>query len=78
MQALRDTQPVKNKNNSIKQRGLGRVADLGCGTGLQGPLLKAAGARFIYGVDVSREMLKEAKTKGCYDDLSESDMQTAL
>jgi predicted TPR repeat methyltransferase len=79
MQALRDTEKTtKRDNNKNVQYSLERVADLGCGTGLQGPLLKAAGASFIFGVDVSSAMLRKAKTKGCYDDLSEGDLQSAL
>lgn len=44
------------------------VLDLGCGTGLCGPLL-APWARSLTGVDVSQKMLDEARDKQLYDRL---------
>jgi len=49
------------------------VVDLGCGTGLCGPLF-APFARDLIGVDLSSEMLKHADQKQCYDMLVESDI----
>ena len=71
MQALDD---AKVNESQI----LGRVADLGCGTGLQGALLKSAGAKYIYGVDASNKMLRQARLKGCYDLLAEGDIVVGL
>ncbi|WP_371055484.1 class I SAM-dependent methyltransferase [Rhodosalinus sp. K401] len=42
------------------------VLDFGCGTGLSGAALRAAGLTTIDGVDVSDEMLAEAQEKGAY------------
>lgn len=42
------------------------VLDFGCGTGLSGVALRAAGLSTIDGVDVSEEMLGEARAKGAY------------
>jgi len=46
------------------------VLDFGCGTGLSGLALCAAGFETIDGVDLSVEMLDRAKTKGCYRSLN--------
>ncbi|KAG2430823.1 hypothetical protein HXX76_009798 [Chlamydomonas incerta] len=46
-----------------------RCVDLGCGTGLMGPLLlpyMARGAAGLEGVDLSAGMVKEAARRGCY------------
>lgn len=47
------------------------VTDLGCGTGICGPLLERY-ARHMTGVDLSRKMLMQAQRKKCYDELVES------
>jgi len=47
--------------------------DLGCGTGLCGPLI-APLASWLGGVDLSRAMLDEAARKACYDELIEADL----
>lgn len=44
------------------------VMDLGCGTGLMGPLVRPA-ARRLCGVDLSEKMLEMAKKRGLYDEL---------
>ncbi|HUI60564.1 MAG TPA: methyltransferase domain-containing protein [Steroidobacteraceae bacterium] len=44
------------------------VVDLGCGTGLCGALLRPLASRLV-GVDLSPEMLDEARARGCYDEL---------
>jgi predicted TPR repeat methyltransferase len=49
------------------------AVDLGCGTGLCGPLLRPW-ARTLTGVDVSPNMLEEARRKGGYDSLVEDDI----
>lgn len=45
------------------------VLDLGCGTGLCGPLLRPF-ARHLAGVDLSRAMLARARALAVYDDLA--------
>ena len=47
--------------------------DLGCGTGLCGPLLAPLAGRLV-GVDLSPEMLAVAGQRGCYDALVEADL----
>lgn len=49
------------------------IADLGCGTGLCGPLF-ARYADELTGVDLSPKMLELAKRKNCYDSLVEADV----
>lgn len=45
------------------------LLDYGCGTGVSGAALAAAGFSAIDGVDISSEMLKESENKGVYRDL---------
>jgi len=49
------------------------ILDLGCGTGLCGPLLKPLAKRMV-GVDLSPKMLDEARKRGVYDELACSDL----
>lgn len=49
------------------------VLDLGCGTGICGPLFAPFASELI-GVDLSVEMLDHARRKGCYDQLIEADI----
>jgi predicted TPR repeat methyltransferase len=44
------------------------VLDLGCGTGLCGEWFRPL-AQWLVGVDLSSEMLGQARTRGCYDEL---------
>lgn len=44
------------------------VLDIGCGTGLCGPLFRDMCGQLV-GVDLSREMIRKAKEKDIYDDL---------
>lgn len=44
------------------------AADLGCGTGLSGTVLRPH-TGFLVGIDISENMLAEAAKKGCYDKL---------
>lgn len=59
----------------LQARGLHveRALDLGCGTGLCGPLLQAL-ARHRAGVDLSAAMLARAREGGCYDELVQADL----
>jgi len=45
-----------------------RIVDLGCGTGLAGPLIKPH-ARSLIGVDLSGAMLEKARMRDAYDEL---------
>ena len=49
------------------------VLDLGCGTGLCGPLLRPY-ARTLAGVDLSGEMLEQARRREVYDELACADI----
>jgi predicted TPR repeat methyltransferase len=53
------------------------ILDLGCGTGLMGPLL-AEKAKTLIGVDLSQKMLDMAKSKGIYEKLVHSDINDFL
>ncbi|MFP4328825.1 MAG: class I SAM-dependent DNA methyltransferase [Paracoccaceae bacterium] len=47
------------------------ILDFGCGTGLSGEALARAGFTNVDGVDLSAEMLEEARAKGIYRDLAQ-------
>jgi predicted TPR repeat methyltransferase len=49
------------------------IGDLGCGTGLCGPLVKPW-ARRLVGVDLSRGMLERAAQRGVYDELHKAEL----
>ena len=53
------------------------VVDLGCGSGLCGPLFEPL-ARQMIGVDLSPRMLEQASRKNCYDELVEADLLAFL
>lgn len=53
------------------------VLDLGCGTGLCGPLL-APYARRLVGVDLSSGMLEHAREKGAYHELVQAELTAYL
>ena len=50
------------------------ILDVGAGTGLVGEFLYRTGNKKIIGLDISLEMLKQAKLKGCYSSLMEVDV----
>ena len=54
------------------------ILDFGCGTGLSGLALKTAGFEVIDGVDLSADMLAEARSKGAYRTLSQIEADTPL
>lgn len=65
---------------TMAARGIGRferALDLGCGTGLMGERLRASVER-LEGVDLSANMLGEARRKGIYDRLEKADLQAFL
>jgi predicted TPR repeat methyltransferase len=53
------------------------VLDLGCGTGLFGVVARPYAAKLV-GVDLSKGMLEQARTRGIYDLLAEGDIQAWL
>ncbi len=53
------------------------VLDLGCGTGLAGPLLRPL-ARRLTGVDLSAGMLERARERGVYDELLTGEITRVL
>ena len=50
------------------------ILDVGAGTGLVGECLYKTGNRKIIGIDISSEMLEQAKLKKCYSSLVEGDV----
>ena len=50
-----------------------RILDIGCGTGLCGPLIKQLASTLV-GVDLSSGMLVKAKERGVYDELAEAEL----
>jgi predicted TPR repeat methyltransferase len=57
---------------------LGRVLDLGCGTGLAGVMLSDFDANEMVGVDLSGRMLEEAGRKGLYARLVKAEIGAFL
>ena len=53
------------------------VLDIGCGTGLCGPLLREYAARLV-GIDLSAKMLDQARERGVYDELVKSELTAYL
>lgn len=54
------------------------VLDAGCGTGMTGEAMNAAGFKNITGIDISDASLEQSKTKGVYAALRKADMDKAL
>ena len=54
-----------------------RVADLGCGTGLSGVFIRPHAARLV-GIDLSGKMLDQARARGIYDELQQSEIAAFL
>jgi predicted TPR repeat methyltransferase len=61
----------------LRPAGAFDIADLGCGTGLCGPLLRPI-ARSLAGVDLSPRMLQAAGRRGTYTALAEDDVSAFL
>jgi predicted TPR repeat methyltransferase len=53
------------------------VADIGCGTGLCGPLLRPWAGRLV-GCDLSGAMLERASERGAYDELHKAELTAFL
>jgi predicted TPR repeat methyltransferase len=62
---------------ALKPRAGLNVLDLGCGTGLCGPLFRPLAAS-LAGVDLSPAMIDKARRRGVYDRLEVGDLVTAL
>ena len=56
----------------------GPTLDVGCGTGIVGEALRDRGVGRVDGVDISAEMLDQARTKGVYTDLLEADLTVGM
>ena len=61
------------QQSGLEPLGRLNVLDVGCGTGLAGPLV-APYARSLVGVDLSEQMLTRAKEKQVYDELTRADL----
>tara|TARA_B100000787_G_scaffold125430_1_gene94656 strand:+ start:204 stop:845 length:642 start_codon:yes stop_codon:yes gene_type:complete len=57
---------------------IGRVLDVGAGTGLVGQRLAAHGVARVDALDISVEMLAVAASKGCYNAMIEGDLMGCL
>lgn len=49
--------------------GRGPILDFGCGTGISGAALRAAGFGPLHGTDITAEMVDLARTKALYEEL---------
>lgn len=63
---------VRESGALARQEGL-QVLDIGCGTGLCGPLLRPL-ARKLVGVDLSPNMLSKAALRALYDQLNQAEL----
>jgi predicted TPR repeat methyltransferase len=71
--AYRTPQVLDAALASLQAPGFGSAVDLGCGTGLCGPLLRPRVQRLV-GVDLSSLMLAKAEATGCYDELVHAEL----
>ena len=71
MQNLAYTAPMAIRR--IAGHMVGRIADLGCGSGLVGVAVKEA-ENYLIGIDLSAKMLEKAAQKNIYDELIKSDI----
>ncbi|MDB5890212.1 MAG: methyltransferase protein [Polaromonas sp.] len=58
---------------AVQGRVFATALDLGCGTGLCGPLIRPH-ARRLLGIDLSAQMLAKARLTGAYDELAQADL----
>lgn len=54
------------------------ILDVGCGTGMSGQAMSQAGFSVIDGIDLSQEMLDEARTKDIYRTLTPADLMQQI
>ena len=62
---------------SVDWASIGRAADLGCGTGRTAEWLKRSGVRSIDGVDLTPEMLEQARARGVFARLELADVSAS-
>ncbi|WP_022727345.1 tetratricopeptide repeat protein [Fodinicurvata sediminis] len=60
------------------KKKLGRILDLGCGTGLVGVVLSDILGGFLKGVDISSKMVAKSQEKQIYSELETADIQELL
>ena len=65
---------ISNFFNNYSRNNDTPILDIGAGTGLVGELLYKTGNKKIIGIDISSEMLEQAKLKECYFSLLEADI----
>lgn len=68
---------ASSRSNLKSNLEYGRCVDLGCGTGLMGPLLRPLVQR-LEGVDLSSGMVTKARDRGCYDHLAVTELVAYL
>jgi predicted TPR repeat methyltransferase len=68
---------VLAKRLAAMDRRFDRALDLGCGTGLCGELLRPL-ARRLEGVDLSSNMVTQARARGVYDSVEQADLAQHL
>lgn len=54
------------------------ILDAGCGTGLSGQALHDLGFKYISGIDLSDQMLKQAKKRNVYSSVRQADLKKRL
>lgn len=64
-----------NEIAGVRWPDIERAADLGCGTGRTGAWLAAHGVRQIDGVDLTPEMLEQARARGVFASLQTGDVR---
>ena len=67
---------IVSRHTDIPSGGL-KIIDLGCGTGLCGPLFRDM-ASYLVGVDLSPKMIEKARARNLYDDLFVDDLISPL
>lgn len=68
-----DCSALQRSSSSSSSPVWRRCADLGCGTGLMGPLLRPHCSQ-LCGVDLSAGMVAKAQQRGCYDELAVAEL----
>ena len=59
--------------HKLGRHQVNRTLDMGCGTGMSGSVLREI-SHHLSGIDLSKKMLAEARSKGIYDQLFEMDL----
>ena len=70
----RSPKEISNFFNKYSKNTDTPILDVGAGTGLVGEILNSRREKNIIGIDISPEMLDQAKTKGCYSSLVAADI----